>query len=226
MKKYIFWTGLGLCFVAIIIVVVCFVFKKDNFVPTLEITASDISMFVEDSPKQIDYKITCNEKYSVEFLTSSDIISVNESGVISPNKVGSCQVTITAVSKSLSKSKDIIVSVKQKEEQFIQTLEIITQDTFQIYNDDAPKSLEYTIICNEKYTITFLTNSDILSISEDGIITPNKVGNCTITIFAESENLTKSKDIIVTIKNSQQIVNMSIKNVDYSPTTNNFSNNI
>ena len=59
MKKYIFWTGLGLCFVAIIIVVVCFVFKKDNFVPTLEISAKDISIFIEDktiSTSQITYE--------------------------------------------------------------------------------------------------------------------------------------------------------------------------
>lgn len=218
MKKCVWGILAGFFVTAIVIAVILIVPKCKQFVPNLELYARDMEMFVDDSPQMLTYTVECNEEYSVEFVVNSNLVSVDEYGYVTAKYVGSCTIEINVISTSLRKSICISVVVKKRENTFVPTLELTVQNaTLSLYNDDAPTEIQYSICCNEKYTVEFVASLDIVSVDKSGKITPNKVGTCGVLVTAKSvSGLKQEKEIVVTVNKSQIMADIEIKNIDGS----------
>lgn len=227
MKKW-FWKILaGVLVTAIVVAVILIAGKKENFEPELEIVANEsLEMYVDDAPQKLTYTVDCNEDYLVEFVCSSNVVSISENGYVTANIQGSCTVEIKVSSTSLTKSAYVSVVVKKHETPFVPTLALTGQDSLTLCNDDAPIKLNYSVSCNEKYSIEFETSSDIISVDSQGNVTPNKVGSCIILIIANSiSGLKQEKEVAVIVNPSQMNADLKIMGSDGTTPQNLFMGN-
>lgn len=221
--------------------------RKTTFVPKLELTAQDIlSLCNDDTPIKLDYFVSCNEEYNVEFDTSSDILSVDSFGEITPNKVGTCTVTIRVNSASgLQAKKDIFVTISKS--QITANMEIKDME------DNTPQKIfmsnQYIleITCSKKliYTPKLDTSKNISNLTLDKKQEQKLIYTFTITDYGEtfftfsykdySQNLTKQAYTYISkidtcftrkIENMQILLYLFNKNYEYEANLNNFYQNI
>ena len=215
MKKWILGIFAGILVTAIVVAIILIVPMGDKFEPKLELETSDMEIYIDNAPQKLTYIIECNEQYSVEFIASNDVVSVDKDGYVTANIVGNCVVEIKVSSISLTKSVNISVVVKEREIAFVPNLELTAIDNISLYNDDAPKQIQYFISCNEKYSVEFEASSDIVGVDSYGVITPNKVGTCSVFVKASSASqLQQNKEITVTINKSEITASLEIKDND------------
>lgn len=95
------------------------------------------------------------------------------------------------------------------ENSFTPVLQVFVNDKIEIYNDESPFIVKYTVDCNEQYSVEFTANNDNVLLNNN-IITPCKVGESIINVFVKSISLQVNKNIKVTILPSKITASMNI----------------
>ena len=141
-----------------------------NVVSSLELNIYDENVKISAT--------TDNPDDAIEFQCESDVISVLEDGTIIANKFGQATVKVSCGDIE----KDCVVTVLETKEIPVIKLNSINENSIGIVNGDViPLDLSL-VIANKNvdgaYSFT-AENPDIISVSDDGVITSKAVGQTT-----------------------------------------------
>ena len=159
---------------------------------TLEVN-SLIELNIYDDDVKI-YTVSNNPNENVKFKCESDVISVLEDGTIIANKFGQATVEVSCGNIE----KNCIVNVLETDEIPVIKLNSIIEDKIGIVNGDA-MPLDLSLMIGNKtvkgnYSFA-VENPDIISVSEDGVVTAKTLGKTTLTIACDYKIWTVEKII-------------------------------
>ena len=159
---------------------------------TLEVN-SLIELNIYDDDVKI-YTVSNNPNENVKFKCESDVISVLEDGTIIANKFGQATVKVSCGNIE----KNCIVNVLETDEIPVIKLNSIIEDKIGIVNGDA-MPLDLSLMIGNKtvkgnYSFS-VENPDIISVSEDGVVTAKTLGKTTLTIACDYKIWTVEKII-------------------------------
>ena len=143
--------------------------------PTVQFIQDSITFTVGQSD-YLSYAISDDKPHNVSWTTSNDVVSIAPDGLVTALKEGNCTVTII-----LGQSSDTItITVLAREDNnsisFVEkTKAMNVGETFQ---------LQYTITSGITEKIVWTVSNDVVTITQQGIATAQRKGNCTVTITA------------------------------------------
>lgn len=162
---------------------------------TLEVE-TEISLNIYDEERKISVKSN-NPNEDVEFRCESSILTVLKDGTIIANEAGTA--TVYVICGNLE--KECLITVRDTNENPVITVDGIDEDLGLAINEAFP--LDYSLIIANKSIsgqFTFsVQDSEILSVSDDGIITAKKEGQSDLYITCSYKKWTVDKTITVSV---------------------------
>jgi uncharacterized protein YjdB len=153
----------------------------------ISLNYSDVAIYAGDrfvlvptvSPADADNK-------AVTYLSSNtDVATVDENGIVTGLKGGECVILVTTVERGL------VASCKVTVYEFVTSVTINEKDVRYI-NNGASKSFTATVTpdsATNRGVVWSSSNSNILKVSQRGVVTAVGLGTATITLRTEAEYL-------------------------------------
>ena len=166
-------------------------------VESVELTGSKTTLKVGETT-QLEAKIspeTATNKGIKYTVSPEGVVSVSSNGLVTALKVGEATVTVTTVDGGKT---DSITFKVEDNNVAVSSVELTIDKTSIEINGTAKLSTTITPedATNKKVTYS-VTPNDVVSISDDGVVTGLKAGKATITVTTEDGNHTDSVEIEV-----------------------------
>ena len=143
--------------------------------PTVQFIQDSITFTVGQSD-YLSYAISDDKPHNVSWTTSNDVVSIAPDGLVTALKEGNCTVTIILGQSSDTITITVLAGEYNNSISFVEkTKTMNVGETFQ---------LQYTITSGITEKIVWTVSNDVVTITQQGIATAQKKGNCTVTITA------------------------------------------